>query len=159
MHIKLHLRVDLIMLLVSTWWAACASAPLKPVATPADFERLGTRHYPDRGHDEVATAAVTALKLLGYEVVTTDPRIRTAPRDVATTTAATYGEYAGRANSFTEAVAWDIDVTPEGSGTMLRATPPATVNGEPMPQVYQDWAERNFGQLMKEIDGNLPAKK
>jgi hypothetical protein len=159
MHIKLHLRVDLIMLLVSTWWAACASAPLKPVATPADFERLGTRHYPDRGHDEVATAAVTALKLLGYEVVTTDPRIRTAPRDVATTTAATYGEYAGRANSFTEAVAWDIDVTPEGSGTMLRATPRATVNGEPMPQVYQDWAERNFGQLMKEIDGNLPAKK
>ena len=147
------------MLLVSTWWAACASAPLKPVATPADFERLGTRHYPDRCHDEVATAAVTALKLLGYEVVTTDPRIRTAPRDVATTTAATYGEYAGRANSFTEAVAWDIDVTPEGSGTMLRATPRATVNGEPMPQFYQDWAERNFGQLMKEIDGNLPAKK
>lgn len=159
MHTKLRCRAGLVTFLVSAGWAGCASTPPKPVATPADFARLGTRHYPDRGHDEVATAAVTALKLLGYEVVTTDPRIRTSPRDVATTTAASYGRYSGRANSYTEAVAWDIDVTPEGSGTMLRATPRATVNGEPMPQVYRDWAERNFSQLMKEIDGDLPAKQ
>jgi hypothetical protein len=156
---QMRQRIRLVTLVVSAWCAGCASSPPRPVATPADFERLGTRHYPDLGHDEVATAVVTALKLLGYEVVTTDPRIRTAPRDVATTTAARYTDYSGSAKSYTEAVAWDIDVTPEGSGTMLRATPRATVNGEPMPQVYQDWAERNFGQLMKEIDGNLPAKK
>ena len=159
MHTKVRQGVGLLTLLVGAWCAGCASSPPRPVATPADFERLGTRHYPDRGHDEVATAAVTALKLLGYEVVTTDPRIRTAPRDMATTTAARYTDYAGRSNSYTEAVAWDIDVTPEGSGTMLRATPRATMNGEPMPQVYQDWAERNFGALMKEIDGSLPPKK
>ena len=42
---------------------------------------------------------------------------------------------------------------------MLRATPRATVNGEPMTQVWEDWAERNFGALMKEIDTNLPPKK
>jgi hypothetical protein len=147
------------MVLAGAWSAGCASSPPRPVATPADFDRLGTRHYPDRGHDEVVTAVVTALKLLGYEVVTTDPRIRTAPRDVATTTSASYTDYTGSAKSYTEAVAWDIEVTPEGSGTMFRATPRATLNGEPMPQVYEDWAERNFGQLMKEIDGNLPAKK
>ena len=158
MHTKLRKGVGLVALLASAWCVGCAGQS-KPVATPADFERLGTRHYPDRGHDEVVTAAVTALKLLGYEIVTTDPRIRTAPRDVATTTAASYGEYSGSAKSYTEAVAWDIEVTPEGGGTMLRAAPRATVNGEPMPQVYEDWAERNFGALMKEIDGNLPAKK
>ena len=131
----------------------------KPVASPADFERLGTRHYPDRSHDEVSAAAVTALKLLGYEIVTTDPRVRTAPKNVATTSSGTYTETSGTAHSYTEAVAWDIDILPEGSGTLLRATPRATVNGEPMPQVYEDWAERNFGALMKEIDSNLPPKK
>jgi hypothetical protein len=130
----------------------------KPVATPADFERLGTRHYADRGHDEVSAASVTALKILGYEIVTTDPRIRTAPKDVATTASGSSSGYSASAQSFTEAVAWDIDVQPEGSGTLLRATPRATVNGEPMPQVYEDWAERNFGTLMKEIDSSLPPK-
>ena len=131
----------------------------KPVATPADFERLGTRHYPDRSHDEVSAAVVTALKLLGYDVVTTDPRIRTAPKNVAVTSSGTYTETSGTAQSFTEAVAWDVDILPEGPGTMLRATPRATVNGEPMTQVWEDWAERNFGALMKEIDTNLPPKK
>ena len=131
----------------------------KPVATPADFERLGTRHYPDRSHDEVSAAVVTALKLLGYDVVTTDPRIRTAPTNVAVTSSGTYTETSGTAQSFTEAVAWDVEILPEGPGTMLRATPRATVNGEPMTQVWEDWAERNFGALMKEIDTNLPPKK
>jgi hypothetical protein len=141
------------------WTAGCRMYDTKPVATPADFERLGTRHYPDRTHDEVATAAVTALKLLGYVVVITEPRIRTSPRDVATTSSGTFTETTGTVQAYTEAVAWDVDVMPEGNGTMLRATPRATVNGEPMPQVYEDWAERNFGALMKEIDGNLPPKK
>ena len=159
MHTKLRCRAGLVTFLVSAGWAGCASTPPKPVATPADFERLGTRHYPDRGHDEVATAAVTALKLLGYEVVTTDPRIRTSPRDVATTTAASYTEYSGRANSYTEAVAWDIDVTPEGSGTMLRATPRATVNGEPMPQVYRGLGRAELQPAHEGNRRNLPAKQ
>jgi hypothetical protein len=146
--------------LVGTLLAGCGGMfASKPVATPADFERLGVRHYADRGHDEVGAASVTALKVLGYEIVTTDPRIRTAPKDVATTANGSYTETSGTARSFTEAVAWDIDVQPEGAGTLLRATPRATVNGEPMTQVYQDWAERNFTTLMKEIDSNLPPKK
>jgi len=160
MHIKMGGRLSVAALLLGAWCAGCGGMfASKPVATPADFERLGTRHYPDRGHDEVSTAVVTALKLLGYDVVTTDPRIRTAPKNVATTSSGTYTETSGTAQSFTEAVAWDIDIQPEGSGTMLRATPRATVNGEPMTQVWEDWAERNFGALMKEIDGNLPPKQ
>ena len=159
MHTKLRHGLG-VALVLSAWSSGCGGMfASKPVATPADFERLGTRHYPDRSHDEVSAAAVTALKLLGYDVVTTDPRIRTAPKNVATTASGTYTETSGTAQSFTEAVAWDIDILPEGPGTMLRATPRATVNGEPMTQVWEDWAERNFGALMKEIDTNLPPKK
>jgi hypothetical protein len=94
MHTKLRQGVGLATLVVSAWCVGSAGQS-KPVATPADFERLGTRHHPDRGHDEVVAAGVTALKLLGYKVVTTDPRIRTALRDVATTTAASYGDTRG----------------------------------------------------------------
>jgi len=160
MHIKLRPSLGVVALLLAAWSGGCGGMfASKPVATPADFERLGTRHYPDRGHDEVSAAVVTALKLLGYDVVTTDPRIRTAPKNVAVTANGTYTETSGTTQSFTEAVAWDVDVQPEGSGTMLRATPRATVNGEPMTQVWEDWAERNFGALMKEIDTNLPPKK
>ena len=134
----------------------------KPVATAADLERLGTRSFPDRSVEDVSKAAVTALKLLGYDVVTTDPRIRTAPKPVATTAYGTARSGGGvaqsSAQSFTEEVAWDIDVKPKGRGAFLRATPRATVNGTPMEQVYVEWAERTFGELMKEIDANLVAK-
>ena len=143
--------------------AGCfAMAPSKPVASAADLDRLGTRSYRDRKPEDVSKAAVTALKLLGYEVVTTDPRIRTAPKPVATTTYGTArgagGVAQASAQSFTEEVAWDIDVKPEGPGVLLRAVPRAAVNGTPMEQVYVDWAERTFGELMKEIDASMPAK-
>jgi hypothetical protein len=143
--------------------AGCfASGPAKPVATAADLERLGTRRYKDHSAEEVSKAAVTALKLLGYEVVITEPRIRTAPKPVATTA---YGTAQGgggiaRASSqaFTEEVAWDIDVTADGQGAFLRAVPRAAVNGMPMEQVYVDWAERTFAELMREIDASMSAK-
>ena len=129
--------------------------PSRPVATAVDLQRLGTRAYPGRSPDQVAQASLTALKVLGYEVVTSSPRIRTAPKDVATTAAGTYSQTAGTARSFTEAVAWDIDVEANGQGATLHATPRASVNGQPMEQVYVEWAERNFAQLMKEIDASF----
>jgi hypothetical protein len=139
-----------------------AMTPSKPVATPGDLERLGTRSYRDRSPDDVTKAAVTALKLLGYDVVTTDPRIRTAPKPVATTSYGTArgagGVAHGSAQTFTEEVAWDIDVKAEGQAVFLRAVPRAAVNGVPMEQVYIDWAERTFAELMKEIDASMPAK-
>jgi len=123
----------------------------RSVATPAELGELGTRHYADRTRDEVVAAAVTALKVLGYNVVTAEPRIRTAPLDVAAT--AVRGNTT--AQLYTESVSWDIDVTPDGPGVTLRATPHATVNGEPMTQVYIGWAEKTFGRLMSEVDGSL----
>ena len=136
--------------------------PSKPVATPGDLERLGTRTYRDRNPEDVTKAAVTALKLLGYDVVTTDPRIRTAPKPVATTSYGTAraagGVAQGSSQTFTEEVAWDIDVKAEGQGAFLRAVPRAAVNGVPMEQVYVEWAERTFADLMKEIDASMPRK-
>src|SRR5437763_2043035 len=109
MHIKLRHSFVVVALLVGAWCSGCGGMfASKPVATPADFERLGTRHYPDRSHEEVSAAVVTALRLLGYDVVTTDPRIRTAPKNVAVTANGTYTETSGTTQSFTEAVAWDI---------------------------------------------------
>jgi hypothetical protein len=35
--------------------------------------------------------------------------------------------------------------------------PRASVNGEPMPQVYREWAERNYAELFREIDATLSA--
>lgn len=68
----------------------CTLAPvggcaIRRVATTAELDQLGTRKYSNHGRDEVIKATVTALRIQGYEVITTDPRIRTAPRDVATT--------------------------------------------------------------------------
>jgi hypothetical protein len=154
---RLTMRVRLWAMLV--WGllvAGCFSS--RPVATPADLERLGTRHYSDRSPAEVAAAVGTALKLLGYQIVTMEPRIRTAPKDVATTAVGTYGTYSGSAHTYTETVAWDIDVHSEGASVTLRATPRAAVNGVPMEQVYIEWADRTFPELMREIDGNLPPK-
>jgi hypothetical protein len=138
----------------------CAlTGPQKRVATPAELDQLGTKTYPGYGKDEVEKAVLTALKVQGYEVVTTEPRIRTSPKLVHVSSAATYTETTGSASSFAESVAWDIDVKPGEPGPTLHAVPRASVNGMAMDQMYYDYAERTFGELMKEIDASLPAKK
>lgn len=148
---KRSIRILVLCFCVLGTLAGCMT---RRVATPAELEQLGTRKYSNHGREEVAKATITSLRLQGYEVVTTEPRIRTAPRDVATTA---YGS-ANSAQSFTEAVAWDIEVTGDASSATLHATPRASVNGQPMEQVYYEWAERTFRELLKEIDANLANK-
>ncbi len=125
------------------------------VATAADLKRLGTKAYPGHTREEVMQSTVTALKILGYEVVTADPRIRTSPKAVSTMAAGS----AYSATTYTEAVAWDIDVQSDAQGASVLAECRASLNGQPMEQVYLKWAEPNFKQLFKEIDANMPAKK
>jgi hypothetical protein len=138
----------------------CAlTGPQKRVATPAELEQLGTRTYPGYSKDDVQKAVLTALKVQGYDVVTTDPRIRTSPQLVHVSSAASYGTYSGASSSFAESVAWDIDVAEAQAGTTVHAVPRASVNGLAMEQMYYDYAQNTFGQLMKEIDASLPAKK
>jgi hypothetical protein len=146
-------------LLLCATLAACATGPQKRVATQAELDQFGTRTYPGYGKEQVQQAAVTALKVQGYEVVTTEPRVRTSPKLVHLSSASSYTDYSGSSRSFAESVAWDIDVEDGQTGAKLHAVPRASVNGMAMEQMYYDYAERTFGELMKEIDGSLPAKK
>ena len=132
--------------------------PQKRVATPAELDRLGTRSYPGYAKADVQQAAMTALKVQGYEVVTMEPRIRTSPKLVHVSSSARYSEYSGSSQSFAEMVAWDIDVQDGPQGATLHAVPRASVNGVAMDQMYFDYAERTFSELMKDIDGSLPAR-
>jgi hypothetical protein len=138
---------------------SCAFGPQKRVATAAELDQFGTRSYPGYTKEQVQQAALTALKIQGYEVVTTEPRIRTSPKLVHVSTTATYTETTGTAQSFGESVAWDIDVADADGAPKLHAVPRASVNGMAMEQMYYDYAQRTFGELMKDIDGSLPAKK
>lgn len=146
---------------IVVWAAGCAAlmGPQKRVATPAELDQLGTKSYPGYGKDDVLQAALTALKVQGYEVVTAQPRIRTSPKLVHVSSSASYSETSGSAQSFAESVAWDIDITESKDVATVHAVPRASVNGIPMEQMYYDYAERTFGQLMKEIDASLPAKQ
>jgi hypothetical protein len=141
--------------------AGCAAlmGPQKRVATPAELEQLGSRTYPGYTKDQVTQATMTALKVQGYEVVTTEPRIRTSPKLVHVSASSSYTETSGSSQSFAESVAWDIDVIEGQEGTSVHAVPRASVNGIPMEQMYYDYATRTFGELMKDIDASLPAKK
>ena len=134
------------------------SMPQKRVATPAELEQFGTRTYPGYDRKQVQQATITALRVQGYEIVTDEPRIRTAPKLAHVSSAASYSQTSGTSQTFAESVAWDIDVQQAGENTTLHAVPRASVNGIPMEQVYYDWAERTFAQLMKEVDASLPAK-
>ena len=147
-------------LLICATVAGCAAlmGPQKRVATPAELEQLGSRTYPGYGKDEVTKATMTALKVQGYEVVTAEPRIRTSPKLVHVSSSSTYSETSGSSQSFAESVAWDIDVIEGQQGASVHAVPRASVNGIPMEQMYYDYAERTFGELMKDIDASLPAK-
>ena len=52
-----------------------------------------------------------------------------------------------------------LTITFVPTGTTLHAVPRASVNGMAMEQMYYDYASTTFSELMKEIDGSLPAKK
>jgi hypothetical protein len=84
MNIPVRHTMRLGILLVLTIGAAvpgCAfMGPQKRVATPAELEQFGSRTYPGYDSKAVQLAAVTALKVQGYEIVTEEPRIRTSPK-------------------------------------------------------------------------------
>lgn len=153
--------VSMLAMFVCATMAGCAGlmGPQKRVATPAELEQLGSRTYPGYSKDEVTKATMTALRVQGYEVVTSEPRIRTSPKLVHVSSSSSYTETSGSAQSFAESVAWDIDVQDGQPGASVHAVPRASVNGVPMEQMYYDYAERTFGELMKEISASLPAKK
>jgi hypothetical protein len=124
----------------------------KNLVTLPELKPMGTRTYPGLTGDQAEQAVTTALKVLGYEIVTTSPRIRTAPKNMIT--AAYY--YSSSAVALIQAVAWDITVTSSDKGTTIVAEPHPTMNGQPMDKVYKDWAATNFNELFKEIEAAVP---
>jgi hypothetical protein len=145
-------------------FVGCATAPPhRRVATPAELSQMGTRTYAGYSNEQVRRAALTALKVQGYEIVTEEPRIRTSPKLVNVTGSVSGGAgsvtYAANTNTYAEAVAWDIDVNGGSAGPTLRAVPRASVNGMAMDQMYYEYAVRTFSELMREIDSSLPPKQ
>jgi hypothetical protein len=104
----LKLRVEILgALAVCATAVSCAAlmGPQKRVATPAELDQLGTRTYPGYSKADVEQAALTALKVQGYEIVTTVPRIRTSPKLVHVSASSSYTETSGSSQSFAESVA------------------------------------------------------
>jgi hypothetical protein len=151
--------VLVLVLVVAAFGCGGLFGQKKRVATPAELDQMGTRTYPGYGKNDVVKAAVTALKVQGYEIVANEPRIRTSPKLVHVSSTSSYGQFSGSSRTYGESVAWDIDVKEAPAGTTLHAVPRASVNGMAMEQMYYDYASTTFTELMKEIDASLPAKK
>ncbi|HEY5956819.1 MAG TPA: hypothetical protein VIV60_09715 [Polyangiaceae bacterium] len=128
------------------------------VASPEMLRKIGARSYPNHSAAELRTAVVTALKLQGYEVVTEQPMVRTSPKLVAVTSAASGNAYSATAQSYGESVAWDVDIQEQGNTALVTAKHRASVNGMAMDQVYESWAVTNYKQLFEAIDSSLPKK-
>jgi hypothetical protein len=126
------------------------------VASPQMLQQIGTRRYPSRSAAELRTAVVTALKLQGYDVITEQPMVRTAPKLVAVTTTASGNAYSASAQSYGESVAWDIDIQEQAGAAAVTAKHRASVNGMAMEQVFESWAKTNYKQLFEAIETSLP---
>jgi hypothetical protein len=122
---QFHRFSGMVLVLALSAFGCGALFGQKRVATPAELDQMGTRTYPGYSKDDVVKAAVTALKVQGYEIVTTDPRIRTSPKLVAVTSKASYSQTSGSAQTYGQSVAWDIDVNEAPAGTTLHAVPRA----------------------------------
>ncbi len=127
--------------------------PRPPIASPADLQRLGSRYYGGYSREAGLHAAVTALRILGYEIVTTDPRIRTAPKPLSVT--AVGNRYS--AHTVMESVAWEIDVQEGGGRVVFNATWHLYFNGTESQNFYLEMAEGAYNQLYSEIERNFPS--
>lgn len=133
--------------------SSCATTPTRAVATPANIQLLGDRTIPQRSPDEVRQAAVTALRLMGFEIVTVTPRIRTNQRVAGVTAVAS----AYQAQAFAETIAWEVGVDATPSAAAVTARLHHYVNGMESPEIWVDTAEQYYNQLYREIRSNLPA--
>jgi hypothetical protein len=127
--------------------------------TADQVKALGKRTYPGRSRAELVGASSIALKTLGYEVVVEDAEsgvIKTAPKPLVATASGT----STSAIAVTNDLAWMIEVTADGDGVAVQATPRATSGGQAYEGPYNaDYMEKAIVDLFKEIESNLkPAK-
>jgi hypothetical protein len=126
--------------------------------TPDELDRLEARSYEGHGKAEVLKATVTALRSLGYEVVSVDKasgRIKTAPKTVVVHAARTSSSTAVATG---DAVAWTIDVSAASGGARMHAEPRLYSAGQNVEatRLSETYAQRLFSTLYGEIDTSLP---
>ena len=125
--------------------------PRPPVASMADYQRLGSRTFAGHTHDEVGAAVVVALRVIGYEVVAATPRIRTAPRTIAV--GAVARGYV--AQSVVESLSWDVELQDSPQGPVVHAMLHYLMNGEEQ-QAFLGPVEAQYAQFYREVASNLP---
>jgi hypothetical protein len=129
----------------------------RPV-TADELDRLEARSYQGRSRGEVLRATVTALRSLGYEVVSVDQtagRVKTAPKLVVVHAARTSS---GAAIASGDAVAWTIDVSAARGAAQLHAEPRLYSAGQNVEatRLNEAYAQRLFATLYGEIESSLP---
>jgi hypothetical protein len=134
--------------------AACART-----ITPDQVKVLARRTYDGHTRADVVKASSLALKTLGYQVVVEDAdagMVKTAPKPLL----AMASGNATSAVAVTNDLAWMIEVSAEGDGVAVQATPRASAGGQSYDGPYDaDYIEKAIIDLFKEIESNLkPAK-
>lgn len=134
--------------MVSLGLPACLPRPR--AATPQEVRAYCSHLFRGRSAEEVLQAGVIALKLQGYEVVTTEPRVRTEPKLVGVSA---YGDRWG-ASAYATSVAFDLSATETEGGTVAFAAPSVTVNGMP-DGITNIGAAQMCGPVLTELNQQL----
>lgn len=125
--------------------------------SPAQLAQHEAHPYPGRSKGQVFSAATTALRSLGYEIVTSNAatgRIKTAPKLVTVTAYGSSSTAVASGNS----LAWTLEVSSGDDGALLHAEPRGYSAGQIVDasRINGSFLERSFATLYGEIDDDLP---
>ena len=125
--------------------------------SPAQLEQHEAHAYPGHTKAQVFSAATSALRSLGYEIVTSDAatgRIKTAPKLVTVTA---YGS-SSTAVASDNSLAWTLEVSSGADGALLHAEPRGYTAGNLVDasRMNGSFLERSFATLYGEIDDDMP---
>jgi hypothetical protein len=128
--------------------------------TPAELAQRSTRDFGRVSADTAFRSATIALKTLGYEITSADAAsgtIKTAPREIMTSTSAVGGDYTAVASTTRDELAWTLQVSPNGDGARIVATPRPFSGGNEVPVSMLPAAaiDPKFAALWKEIRASL----
>lgn len=139
------------ILVVTLALGACFGSPPRMMTTQ-ELEQRGTRTYAV-DFETGMTAAVTALKTLGFEVTVASKEtgvIKTAPREIMRSAAGANAQ----AVTYRDELGWALHLAAQGDGVQIKATPHAYSNGNPIPndQLPAQAIDPKFSALWNELD-------
>ena len=113
---------------VLTFLCACGGQQIR-WATATEQSALMTRRFPAHDAAALRRAVVVALRLQGFEVIVTEPMVRTAPRHVRTNSTAFTDQYTAYASSDVQTLAWDATIS-NPDGTVVVSLFPRYAHGD-----------------------------